>query len=225
MKTNIPNESKYPYDYASQKVMLFLEKVLPNFVPNFVKKLPPEEALFVGMSEPKWNEAIEIFLNTQRCIYDCSFIFKGEPLEGHKKPDIGVISIETISRVPFVCIECKRLPTPPPYTNRLESEYVYGKKKDGKEDGGIERFKLGHHGANCRHNAMLGYIESNDFDFWYHKVNTWIEEKEDWSNDEKLKKLQFNEIATLESQHKRIDKKDTLVQLRHFWIDIQTSES
>ena len=68
------------------------------------------------------------------------------------------------------CIEAKRLPTP---GSGREKEYVHS--PSGKS-GGIERFKKEIHGKGLSHSAIFGYIQKEDFEYWFKQVNTWIDE-------------------------------------------------
>lgn len=196
---------------TAEIVIQFLEKVLPSFTP-IIQQLPENERLKIGNSEPDWNGYLETFLNRRARAKEYSFFFKGEPKEGTRKVDIGAMYAEIESYKPFFVIECKRLPTPP-NSQRLKMEYVCGKNTDG----GIERFKLNLHGVNLPHNAMIAYIEKEDFSFWHEKINTWIEEV-GWEN-EFLTQPTINKIAILNSKHKR---QNDEVELTHFWLNLQT---
>ena len=75
--------------------------------------------------------------------------------------------------MPFFKIEVKRL------TNlgvARQKEYVIGRmgKEKYKESGGIERFKKGIHGSKLKFAGMIGYIQKEDFDYWFAEVNSWI---------------------------------------------------
>lgn len=71
----------------------------------------------------------------------------------------------------FLPIECKRLPTPNGET-RDEREYLFDQHRSG--GGGVQRFKLGHHGANHTVAAMIGYIQEHDIPHWSDKIAGWI---------------------------------------------------
>jgi len=70
----------------------------------------------------------------------------------------------------FFSIEAKRLPTP---GQKREKEYVIG---NDRPSGGIERFKKGIHGKNLKYAAIIGYIQEEDMNHWYLKINEWISE-------------------------------------------------
>jgi len=118
----------------------------------------------------------------------------------------------------FFVIEAKRL------NNGLgkprEKEYIIGKI------GGIERFKNQKHGGSLTHVGMIGYVQTDDFDTWFSKINSWIEEEivaptsDDlvWKEQDKLK---FNKKSklfnTYLSQH-QCKTKD--ISMYHVWIDL-----
>ncbi|MCP4214171.1 MAG: hypothetical protein GY765_05920 [bacterium] len=68
-----------------------------------------------------------------------------------------------------------------------EKEYLVGRPVNGKykDCGGIEGFKKGQLGGNLRYGAMIGYVQAYDFDYWQNRVNAWInnlkEETENFS--------------------------------------------
>jgi len=126
---------------------------------------------------------------------------------------------------PIVVIECKRLPAPSP---DREKEYVTGGIKYKK--GGIQRFKLGLHGANHDMAAMIGYLQEGSASDWHDKINKWIVELSSggiadvcvWSRSEMLEKLEEDSlmgIANCQSTHDRIGStKSNKILIRHLWI-------
>ena len=118
-------------------------------------------------------------------------------------------------------IECKRLPTPKG-TKRDEREYVFTKFST---TGGIQRFKLGYHGAAHTFAAMIAYVQEQSFSYWLDQVNGWIrglavEPNSTWNNSDVLQLLSDNletEISTLESEHQREGDLEGC-ELRHLWI-------
>jgi hypothetical protein len=132
---------------------------------------------------------------------------------------------------PILVIECKRLPAPPP-KNR-EKEYVTG---GADRSGGIQRFKLGLHGAALNSVVMIGYIQKYSLRYWYNKINEWISELttgaiEDhivWNETELLEMI--NEcvpkgISSCKSVHNRTGSTiSSNIQIYHFGIimDIRT---
>ena len=123
---------------------------------------------------------------------------------------------------PFLVLEGKRLPSPS--TDR-QREYVTG---FDKKSGGIQRFKLGLHGALLNHAGMIGYVQKESFDHWINSINSWIADlaksTEEWSSEEYLDGLETNSTsgsASCTSQHKRVESKTSRIHLTHMWIDMQ----
>ena len=118
-------------------------------------------------------------------------------------------------------IECKRLPTPKG-AKRDEREYVFTKFST---TGGIQRFKLGYHGAAHTFAAMIAYVQEQSFSHWLDQVNGWIrglavESNSTWNNSDVLQLLSDNletGISTLESEHQREGDLEGC-ELRHLWI-------
>ena len=99
---------------------------------------------------------------------------------------------------PFMVIEAKRLPAP---TSDREREYVTGKdKSSGRATGGIQRFKLGLHGAGNEIAAIVEYVQKHSVQTWFGQINQWISDLATsngkdgcvWSNAEKLQELEYD---------------------------------
>ena len=126
---------------------------------------------------------------------------------------------------PVIVFECKRLPAPSP---DREKEYVTGGIKHTK--GGIQRFKLGLHGADHDIAAMIGYIQKRSASEWHTEINKWILELSRgitadacvWERSEILEKLEENSsigIAKYRSTHNRSGSaKSSKILIRHLWI-------
>jgi hypothetical protein len=126
---------------------------------------------------------------------------------------------------PVIVFECKRLPAP---SSDREKEYVTGGIK--RKNGGIQRFKLGLHGANHDMAAMIGYLQEGSASYWHDKINKWIVELSSggmadvcvWSRSEMLEKLKEDSsmgIANCQSTHDRIGSaKSNKILIRHLWI-------
>jgi hypothetical protein len=124
---------------------------------------------------------------------------------------------------PLLPIECKRLPTPA-QGERDEREYVFSEKST---TGGIQRFKLGLHGAVHKVGGMIGYVQQDTCAIWSGRVAEWIRRlvadgELGWSAAD-TPNLVHNDAATrvarLESLHAR---KEGMAQisLRHLWIQM-----
>ncbi|NQV17364.1 MAG: hypothetical protein HQ534_02305 [Armatimonadetes bacterium] len=140
--------------------------------------------------------------------------------------DFGVKTREPFgefkNRQTVFSIEAKRLPT---LGSGREKEYVLS--PTGKS-GGIERFKKGIHGSGLKYSAIIGYVQKNDFSFWFSKINYWIDElikdesqNIEWTEEDKLTKIYFEQKkAKLISKNKQ--RKDYIF-LYHFWIDLRSN--
>jgi hypothetical protein len=128
---------------------------------------------------------------------------------------------------PFLVIEGKRLPSPPPKSRRRE--YVSG----GQEiSGGIQRFKLCIHGSTVTSAAIIGYIQEQSPKHWHAEINRWIDElaKEPvchacvWTKDDKLGTLTVDaerNTSISQSCHVRVGEAlTTTIDVFHFWVSM-----
>ncbi|MBX7242304.1 MAG: hypothetical protein K1X92_11195 [Bacteroidia bacterium] len=218
MKTNTPNYYNLPKGSSTKDLvnilLSFLEEKLPEFVIWFKTQNPtkkPNEDM-ITQKLLRFFRKIELDTGRNFCFgYERESISEESPKGA---VDVGFFRFVNSIDELFFTMEAKVLPTPNKDKSRSDSEYVYtevGKK--GK--GGIERFKLNLHGVNLPQNAMIAYIEKEDFTFWHKKINTWIEEI-GWEN-EFLSQPTINKIAILNSKHKR---QKGEVALTHFWLNL-----
>jgi len=126
---------------------------------------------------------------------------------------------------PAIVFECKRLPAPSP---DREKEYVTGSITH--TNGGIQRFKLGLHGADHDIAAMIGYLQEGSANYWHDKINKWIMELSSgtiadvcvWDKSELLEKLEEDPsrgIANCRSTHNRSgSKQSNEIVIHHLWI-------
>jgi hypothetical protein len=130
--------------------------------------------------------------------------FSASPTEGQF---VGV-TFHTIYD-PFLVFEGKRLP-PPKNGSSREREYVTGGEE---KSGGIQRFKLGLHGAKHEVAVIIGYIQEDTPAEWYGRINGWIRELEGaiqsdgtkWSSIDRLSDFVENNSVTghLKTSHER----------------------
>ena len=200
---------------------------------NFIKdQLPlwrddPERPL--EQSEIKLNTQLSKFLNGEaRKSYPMIQFNHEEPQSGTRSIDISVSLIESRMYSKYdsvLVIECKRLPAP---TAKREKEYVSSQSTDSIT-GGIQRFKLGLHGAKYDLAAMIGYIQKGTFEHWLTQVNNWILDLVKnpigdgciWRNDEFLRASDTNESKNLHSYssyHTITGKISGTIELNHLWI-------
>lgn len=150
---------------------------------------------FVRQQLPAWrddpdrpDEQLENKLNLQLCKFLGSRARNDFPMvrfdheeyqTGRRSVDLSASPIEAIvidARMytiynPFLVFECKRLPAP---SKDREKEYVTGGAD--KISGGIQRFKLGLHGAGQDPVVMIGYVQEYSLHYWYRKINEWLSE-------------------------------------------------
>ena len=186
------------------------------------------------LSENKLNLQLCKFLDIQARNYFPMVRFDHEEYQtGHRSVDLSasplkstIIGVNLYSiYTPFLVLECKRLPAP---SRDREMEYVTGGKEH--KTGGIQRFKLGLHGADLDLVVMIGYVQEHSIRHWHQKINDWITElangiKSDccaWNADEILEPIyehNSNELASYRSFHARIGhESDNDIQIRHLWI-------
>ncbi|MBS1577410.1 MAG: hypothetical protein JST09_19085 [Bacteroidetes bacterium] len=211
-----------------------------NAVAEFIKRHFAEFAernkKDVISNEKGLNQKLCIFLNQR--IKAEPFFFHHEFMENEAsgispQVDIGTIykpeSVGTFDRQynnddSFFSMEAKRLPTVG--ANR-EKEYVIGYDSPC---GAMERFKKGIHGSRLKYAAIIGYIQNETFDYWFLKINSWIEElalnnnQILWAGGDKITKENTNSDVYLElsSINSRIteDKEIDKIKIFHFWINL-----
>ncbi len=205
---------------------------------------------FVYEQLPSWrddpdrpDEIAEDKLNLQLCKYldtRARFDFpmvrfdREEPQTCRRRVDLAASPAKTTkigARThtiydPFLVLEGKRLPAP---SSAREREYVTGLEE---RTGGIQRFKLGLHGANMVLATMIAFIQEKSPSDWYGEVNKWIVELGDssmkdvciWSADETLSSTDENQskgVARYLSAHSR-EKLDKIT-IHHLWVRMKRS--
>ena len=210
-----------------------------------IKTLALRTIAFVREQLPTWrddpnrtNEQSENKLNLQLCKFlesrarnDFPMIcfYHEEYQSGRRSTDLSaslagttVIEAKTYTIYDTILVlEGKRIP--PPSSDR-EKEYVTGEER---KSGGIQRLKLGMHGAKLNLAAMIGYVQERSAHHWYDKINEWILElvsgtiKDDctWTASETLELLEedmVKHIASYRSIHSRTTGNE--IELHHLWI-------
>lgn len=190
-----------------------------------------------GANEKALNSTLCDFLDVQSRTLHPMVRFKHESLQTTvHSADIGVHGVEQETVIgaldfsiyqPFLVIEAKRLPTP---SKDREREYVTG-SNDGKPTGGIQRFKLGLHGAGVDTGALVGYLEKEKPAHWHRTINEWIAELAGttvngcvWAASESIKEPLIddaNGIAMSVSTHGRaVGCVTESITLHHFWVEM-----
>lgn len=204
---------------------------------------------FVHAQLPAWrddrdrpDEESEKELNSQLCKFLSAharndfptvFFHHEESQSGRRIVDMSALPVEasTYSTTtytiydPIVVFEGKRLPAP---SHEREKEYVTGGIK--QKSGGIQRFKLGLHGANHDIAAMVGYLQAGAASDWHNKINKWITDlcsgsipdTCDWNLSEILELLEediANGTAKCRSVHNRTsNNQNNKITIHHLWI-------
>lgn len=190
--------------------LMYMEKELPFFtISNSYSKIISKKK----QNETHHTSALVTFMLKNQNRYT---LVSENAQKSSSKADIAVYN--RITDEIILIIEAKILPIPTD-KNRQAYEYVY----NDKGNGGIERFKKNQHGLDNSDrllavNAILAYIKADDFDYWFSKINKWINDA-GWQSSELLKKIYFNEIAKLTSEHTRIDNSG-MITLHHFWVKV-----
>jgi hypothetical protein len=184
-------------------------------------------------SEERLNAQLCKFLNAcARGVFPMVCFHHEERQAGRRRTDLSALPAETIwagTRAytvydPLLVIEGKRLPAP---SASREQEYVTGL---AKRTGGIQRFKLGLHGAELRRAVIVGYIQEGRPPTWRVTINGWItalaagtpRDVCRWTTEEQLGELHQHgqcDLAACVSAHPRVGcacSADIL--LDHLWV-------
>ena len=173
----------------------------------------------------------------QRKPVDYPYFFHHQNLEddsANTSTDFAVFGVHPYSDndTALLKFEAKRLTNLP---IRREREYVIGEYDNTgnrtKNSGGIERFKNGRHGQDVMSAGLIGYVQTESFDTWHDKINTWIKEEIKKPHDTSLT-WDAGDILSLESIERRIAFynsaptriKNHPIRLRHIWVAIQQNK-
>lgn len=215
-------------------VLNYIEK----WIPTFIKESKTEQ---IVNEKGLTQRFVSILLVNLNDIYPFTFVpewMEDETKGNSPAVDIGILtkdnSISLRNRCFFV-LEAKKLGVTEPIRNK---EYLVGHyiKKNGKPKyltcGGMERFKKSIHGKMLNQCGMIGYMFNNNFDFWHHQINNWVEEliltNSDstifWSKEDKLLLQSKNHQKaryTSKNLRTKVDSKKDTVLIYHTWIDLQ----
>lgn len=205
-----------------RKTLEFVQQQLPAW--RDLPERQPTEA------EEDLNSQLCKFLNAaaRQENFSMAYFHHEERQTGQRRVDLSalppqstLIEGKTYSVLePFLVLEGKRLPAP---RRNREREYVIG---SDTVSGGIQRFKLGLHGAKLRYAGMIGYVQRKSCRQWFEPINRWIDElaaSNDplWSGADSLMNMAVDaETRTLrcESKHARIDSVSSQIHLTHLWV-------
>ncbi|MSU51290.1 MAG: hypothetical protein EXS37_19750 [Opitutus sp.] len=188
----------------------------------------PEEA-----AEEKLNAQLCKFLNARsRRSLKMAYFFHEERQTGTRRVDMAALPTEgTIIGStyfshydPFLVMEGKRLPAP---EASREREYLTG---GSAKSGGVQRFRLGLHGAALPRAILIGYIQDGHPREWFDRINGWVDDLvtagevdgESWAAAERLTaftEARGKNVARSASRHPRQGPVvSPLIDLDHFWI-------
>lgn len=212
-------ESSFSIDLSEEDIRRKILESISNTAKPFVHSIHTHK-------NTDWNEdsLTQVFIaqNTfQLQKFSASLMVSAQYKDIYHKtkgiPDVFYSMIEEgRDHKPSFVMEAKRLPTP---TSTREKEYVVGKTTTGNPNGGIERFKLGKHGAGHSHCGMLAFVEKEEYQYWLKKINSWIAELYPFWSESELLELQkkYTHHSHCKSKVKR--EKDEVI-FDHFWIKI-----
>jgi hypothetical protein len=213
----------------SQKLENIFELALIDAIPDFIHGLTSDSRT-KKLDEGGFSQEFVISLN--RCLNDNpkgilafpeyrDFYTSGaNPV---KRVDIAfILSEQRASKIKLYTVEAKRLPTG---IGEREKEYIYGYFNSGSPSGGIQRFKTGDHGFGLSRSGLLGYIEANDFSYWYNIINQWIVDKvekfpTEWKDDEQLQKFEIDSTNGCSISRSVAYRESDSIELFHLWIRI-----
>lgn len=184
-------------------------------------------------AEEKLNAQLCKFLNSRsRRSLKMAYFFHEERQTGTRRVDMSALAAEgaMIGSTyhshydPFLVMEGKRLPAP---EVSREREYLTG---GSMKSGGVQRFRLGLHGAKLPRAIIIGYIQDGQPREWFDRINGWMDQLiaagevdgESWAAPERLTaftEIRGKDIARSASRHPRQgDVASSQIDLDHFWV-------
>ena len=201
------------WDEVKQTIVSFVDYYISGFIPYYKSQNSP-------MGENRITDLLSFYFNM--CTQGFApFFFEKNPTQptGYRESDLGVYAKNwnMTPLLPIFEFEAKKLSS-----TSANQEYVYGNR------GGMERFKKEKHSPHLPHCGMLGYMFSNNANYWTGKINTWIttlasqspKDGIDWrGNDELLQPIVSSSTVTkLMSKNKRITQPDLVI--FHYLLDL-----
>lgn len=220
--------SEGPTDALIERTLEFVHKELAQWRDD--PDRAPESA------EERLNAQLSKYLNVAaRHKFPMVLFSHEEKQTGIRRVDVSALPLSAgfISQTyhtiydPFLVLEGKRLPAP---SSSREREYVTG---GVRKSGGIQRFKLGLHGARQTIAALIGYVQKGELESWRDRINEWIRDlandstvvEEKWSIDEQLAALSEDRdlsISSASSVHERVGSViSPRISIRHLWVIMQ----
>ena len=209
-----------PLDKTTKDILAFIITCLKVYQAKYLNQGKIDETIQNG------NLLTIMEKKSKDKFYHCRNEYAGAKTKGMEtKIDIGIIEITANYDATLIfSIECKRLRHTLNPKGKLRPDksrqYVIVKKQN---TGGIQRFKEESHAPTVSKSAIVGYLEDESFDFWFQKVNEWIdnEAKSDkfgfWNRNDKIKSTEIGiDISQYQSEHNRRTQPD--ISLYHFWV-------
>lgn len=212
---------------ARYALLDFIAKELPHWRDHPDRKLETSERILTDQLCSHLNSAARMSTGWSRIQFSIEFpdeTKRGRSIDLVSKPCGVTLIVEGRRHTQFnslLPIECKRLPTPQG-KDRDEREYV---TTNPGQTGGIQRFKLGLHGAAHQVGAMIAYVQEMPFSYWLDKINGWIRElaadtNSGWTNSDRLQDFKEDpavDVGRSNSYHRR-EKGLAEFELKHLWI-------
>lgn len=134
----------------------------------------------------------------------------------------------TLKQSALVVFEAKRLTIGLPH--KREREYVIGGYNQGQQihnSGGIERFKNERHGKNIAIAGLIGYVQTENYSYWFERINGWIQDEMEkphnpsltWTVNDKLSIVK-SKNRVCQSLSNSIRSSGDFIELRHLWVDL-----
>ncbi|MBI2417571.1 MAG: hypothetical protein HYV28_06650 [Ignavibacteriales bacterium] len=218
--------SRPNFDFEEQtNLTRLIEKAIIATLPHFQEGIKKSFAKPLGESD--LSQEFVIHLN--RVLRNLGFSLLAIPqakdyqtkeANSRSMVDFSFVSSEQKSSTRLLySVEAKRLPTP---GRKRVQEYIWGVTDNDRPTGGIQRFKTGDHGAGLANCALLGFVESKSFYYWFSTINSWIkslaEIKADWDISEQL--YDFIDHQDHSTSYSVAIRSKDKVKLFHFWIYI-----
>jgi len=211
---------------ARYDLLDFIAEELPRWRDHPQRKAESAETALTGQLCAHLNSAARFSAGWSRVQFSTEIrdeVQRGRSIDLAPRPCGAIVTIEGRRHTQFDMlfpIECKRLPTPKG-TDRDVREYVV---TEHGTTGGIQRFKLGLHGAAHEVAAMIAYVQENGLSYWLKQVNGWItdlsEEDPAWNSSDLLREEKVDAskgLCVLHSRHQRGTELREC-ELRHLWI-------
>lgn len=124
--------------------------------------------------------------------------------------------------------EAKRLTAGLPH--KREREYVIGEYNQGRQvhnSGGIERFKNERHGKNIVIAGLIGYVQTENYSYWFERINEWIQDEIEQPHNSSLTWTVNDKLSIIKSENRVCQclsnstrPSGNFIELRHLWVNL-----